>query len=89
MPIEDGIVFLQRLADVKFKNSVVLMSGEDEYLLHAAHALAERQKLNILGVVTKPIKSETVANYLKMAKEKNVLGSLVFEPSTALLRNST
>jgi EAL domain-containing protein (putative c-di-GMP-specific phosphodiesterase class I) len=55
MPEIDGVEFVRHLARLRFAGSVVLVSGEDERILQTAHKLALAHRLDILGVIHKPV----------------------------------
>ncbi|WP_369597276.1 EAL domain-containing response regulator [Vibrio sp. JPW-9-11-11] len=55
MPVEDGLEVLRYLGDLKFKGSVILISGEEEDILTSSSNLAQLYKLDILGSLKKPI----------------------------------
>ncbi|GGB34257.1 transcriptional regulator [Roseibium aquae] len=58
MPGMDGLEFLRHLADRGADCAIILISGEDKRILQTARQLAEAHRLNVLGVVQKPLKLE-------------------------------
>lgn len=64
MPGMDGIEFLQHLADRKFQNAVVLISGEDERVIDTVAKIVDRFDLNIVGAVAKPVKAPDLEGLL-------------------------
>ncbi len=70
MPEMDGIQFFRHLADTCFVGSVILISGEDNRILKTAEKLIREHKLDLLGVLKKPINPEQLKNLLsKLQKE--------------------
>ena len=55
MPEIDGIEFLRHLARLRFAGGVILISGEDERVLHTAMTLGKAHKLDLRGALHKPI----------------------------------
>jgi EAL domain-containing protein (putative c-di-GMP-specific phosphodiesterase class I)/FixJ family two-component response regulator len=55
MPDIDGVEFIRHLARLHFGGGVILLSGEDERILHTAHRLARAHPLRVLGAVHKPV----------------------------------
>lgn len=55
MPGMDGIEFVRALVAHDYCGSVILMSGEDERVLHTAAKLAQEHRLTILGQLVKPV----------------------------------
>jgi CheY-like chemotaxis protein len=64
MPEMDGIAFMRHAADRKVSAGMILLSGEDERMLETAKDLAAAHNLNILGVIPKPLKPDTLSNLL-------------------------
>lgn len=62
MPEMDGIEFLRRLGEVKYAGCLMLISGAEERLLHAAAELATLQGLRLRGTLRKPITRDAVLN---------------------------
>ncbi|MEO0544951.1 MAG: EAL domain-containing response regulator [Pseudomonadota bacterium] len=67
MPGHDGFAFLKDLADASYDGALIIASGEDRAILSSARHIARRMKLNILGVVGKPIQVESFATLVKEA----------------------
>ncbi len=55
MPEMDGVEFVRHLAGIGFVGGLVLISGEDERILHTAGRLARAHRLNVLGALRKPV----------------------------------
>lgn len=60
MPEMDGIVFVRNLADIGYRNGLILVSGEEERILTTVAKLANSHKLDVLGVLEKPVLSESL-----------------------------
>ena len=67
MPGMDGVTFLRNLASHHFPGSVILLSGEDERLLHAAEELAIASRLRVLGSLRKPVTPAMIGPLLALA----------------------
>ena len=55
MPELDGFEFLRHLKDSAFTGRVVILSGEDNSIIQAAHGLANSHSLDIAGTLNKPL----------------------------------
>lgn len=55
MPEMDGVEFVRYLAGIGYLGDLLLVSGEDEKILHTAEKLASAHNLRILGSLTKPV----------------------------------
>ncbi len=64
MPDMDGIEFIRHLSGLKFKNSLVLASGEDIRMLRTVEKLAIELDLEIIGVIEKPISLSKLSDIL-------------------------
>ena len=64
MPQMDGIEILRLLATQKNPIGLVIVSGYDALVLGAASQLAQAQKLNLLGTLSKPIRANDLAGML-------------------------
>jgi len=64
MPEMDGIEFMKCANQRCFQGGLILLSGEDKRILQLALEMAECQKLNILGYLTKPINASILSDIL-------------------------
>ena len=64
MPEMDGVALLGHLAERRFGGGIILLSGEDERILHTAMGLARTQQLTVLGTLSKPVKPQPLAELL-------------------------
>ncbi len=55
MPDMDGIEFMRKLVDHRFKGSLILVSGEDTRVLQMAERLVQAHRLTALGHLSKPV----------------------------------
>ena len=55
MPDMDGIEFVRHLARISYLGGLVLISGEEQRILHTVEKLANAHKLHVLGTLQKPI----------------------------------
>lgn len=69
MPVMDGIEVLRHLADRAFPGQIALFSGESARVLRTAEALARAHRLNILGVLEKPLTRSGIAGLLSRMRE--------------------
>ncbi len=65
MPEMDGIEVMRRLAAMDLPPALILVSGHDIRVLHAAEKLGRAQKLEILASLSKPLSLETLRQLLK------------------------
>jgi len=64
MPEMDGIEFMRHASEKNFTGGIILLSGEDERMLETARDFAKAYKLNVLGTVPKPLKSDVLKSLL-------------------------
>jgi len=64
MPEMDGVEFLRRLAESAYGGSIIVVSGEDMRILATAEQLARAHRLDILGYLEKPFKTEALKEIL-------------------------
>lgn len=69
MPVMDGIEMLRHLADRGFPGQIALFSGEASRVLRTAEALARAHRLNILGVLEKPLTRASITGLLSRMRE--------------------
>ena len=73
MPDMDGVEVIRRLSTMPAAPSLILMSGYDSSILHAAEKLGKARNLEILAYIGKPIDIE---------KFKNLLSTTVVDKTT-------
>ena len=61
MPEMDGVVLLRHLVERRYRGSLILVSGEDEWLLQTAGNLADAHQIRLLGSLRKPVKPQELA----------------------------
>lgn len=81
MPEMDGIEFVRHLAGIEYAGGLILVSGEDERILGTAEKLAKSHKLNVLGVLQKPVLPERLVALI----EKNLSKELARQKRVARL----
>lgn len=64
MPEMDGLEFIRHLVDLGYEGDLVLVSGEDQRILHTAGRLARAHRLNVLGEMQKPVTPTQLAAVL-------------------------
>lgn len=62
MPEMDGFEFLEKLAILHFKGSLVMMTGGDPEMLRIARDIAVSNRLNVVGCFLKPVAMEQMAS---------------------------
>lgn len=67
LPELDGIELLRVVAEQGYRGAVVLLSGLDVGVLHAAERLARAHGLALLGACSKPLARERLAGLLAQA----------------------
>ncbi|MFL5285275.1 MAG: EAL domain-containing protein [Rhodopila sp.] len=65
MPEMDGIELIRQLGRVGYTGSLVLVSGEDMRILQTAERLASAHRLNVLGVLQKPVAHDRLREVLR------------------------
>lgn len=74
MPKMDGLEFMRHAHEANFQGELILLSGEDKRMLETALSLAKAHQLNILGAISKPLKSaqlEEIMGKHCLTKETN------------------
>ena len=66
MPGMDGIEFLQEAAASRYQGSVLLLSGMDSGVRHAAERLAHVQGLRMLPALGKPVELEQLRRAVQL-----------------------
>lgn len=64
MPDMDGVEFIRHLVSRKYRGGLVLVSGEDERILHTAGRLARAHRLDVLGEIRKPVSPDALREVL-------------------------
>lgn len=65
MPDVDGVQFVRILVGRQYPGSLVLVSGEDERILHSVETLARAYRLDVLGVLQKPFSLDRLRQMLE------------------------
>jgi len=61
----DGIEVIRQLAAARFTGRLVIVSGHSAAMLQSAKLLAELQDVRVAGVLTKPIRAESLLALLR------------------------
>ncbi|MBA5606458.1 response regulator [Duganella sp. FT3S] len=64
MPGQDGFQLLEALAARRYGGGLILLSGQQEAVLHAASALARFHQLHLLGALAKPLRLDALRTAL-------------------------
>lgn len=65
MPGMDGVEFVRKLAQIKFRGGLVLLSGESGRVLKAAQKLASALGFEVFGAFEKPVSTEQLRQVLQ------------------------
>ena len=71
MPQMDGVEFIRALGDRQFAGVVILVSGEDERILHSVERLAKAYHLQVPGIIHKPVTKEALQRLLEPASSRS------------------
>ncbi|MEO7937835.1 MAG: EAL domain-containing response regulator [Burkholderiaceae bacterium] len=58
MPDVDGVECVRHLAHAGYRGALVVISAEDDRILHAAEKLAQVHRMTVLGVLSKPVTTQ-------------------------------
>lgn len=75
MPDIDGVEFVRHLAHVGYRGALVVVSGEDDRVLHAAEKLAQAHGIPVLGALSKPVTPKRLLEVMD-----RFIGMRKFEP---------
>lgn len=73
MPGMDGVEFIRHLVQRNYAGSLVLVSGEDERILHTAGRLARAHRLDVLGELRKPVTPDELRKVLDRRGTASIL----------------
>ncbi|HJV03253.1 MAG TPA: response regulator [Burkholderiaceae bacterium] len=65
MPGQDGFQLLEALAARRYGGGLILLSGQQQTVLHAASALARFHQLHVLGALAKPLRLDALRTALE------------------------
>ena len=54
MPGMDGVEFVRKLVEQEFRGDLILVSGEDDRMMHMAEKLIRAHRVNLIGHLSKP-----------------------------------
>ena len=64
MPEMDGVEVVRHLVRLGYQGALVLVSAEDQRILHTAQMLAQAHHINVLGTLTKPVSTDRLQTLL-------------------------
>jgi FixJ family two-component response regulator len=64
MPDSDGFELLAPLAKASPKQPILIVSGHDNSVIHAAEIVAQEHGLEVMGTLAKPVRINTLARAL-------------------------
>lgn len=82
MPDMDGIEVIRRLSTMPSPPALILMSGHDSGVLHAAEKLGRARSLDILAYIGKPINLEKFKNLLSVTTSDKSTPPLIVSTDT-------
>jgi len=65
MPVMGGYEFLQRLAEHEYRGGIIIVSGVDQEIRQSVEQGLSSSKLNILGIVSKPLHLDDIESAVK------------------------
>jgi CheY-like chemotaxis protein len=68
MPGMDGFQFMDSLAKLGYKGSLVIVSGQSVEVVHSASLVAQLRHFNLLGTIIKPVEQATLGRLLAEMK---------------------
>ncbi|MFY9962229.1 EAL domain-containing response regulator [Pseudomonas sp.] len=71
MPGMDGVQFIQRLATLRCKPDLAIMSTASRRMLMAASLVAKNLGVKVLGLISKPVASSTLRNVTEQLQHKD------------------
>lgn len=71
MPGMDGIEFLRRLAEARYRKCLIIYSGVEEKLLQTAADLAKAKGLQLRGTIKKPMTQDVLVELLRASCEQS------------------
>lgn len=81
MPQLDGVEVIREMANLKIMAQIILVSGYDIGVLHAAQQLAKEHGLNVVDRLTKPVKMSDLKSVLSgLPGHKTILSKSGNEP---------
>ncbi len=60
MPGKDGFQLMEALAERKYKGGVIVLSGQQDRVLHSAELMGQFHQLQVLGTLAKPADRATL-----------------------------
>lgn len=61
MPAMDGFQFIAAATNAGFNGGLVIVSGQDDDILHSASLVAQLKRIRLLGTVAKPVTRDKLA----------------------------
>ena len=71
MPDMDGVEFVRHLVRIAYTGGLMLVSGEDQRILHTAETLANAHKLRVLGALHKPVNPDQLKKAIAAAPQQH------------------
>ena len=61
MPGMDGFEFMASAAKLGFNGALIIVSGQNQEVVHSASLVAQLRRINLLGTLKKPVTKEALA----------------------------
>lgn len=72
MPEMDGVEFVRHLVECHYSGALILVSGEDERMLHSVEKLVRAHQMTVLGSLTKPVTRTLLAALIDLWKAPDI-----------------
>lgn len=66
MPGMDGFEFMESAVKLGFTGALIIVSGQNQEVVHSASLVAQLRRINLLGTVKKPVTKEALARLLPL-----------------------
>jgi len=64
MPGMDGFELMESVARLGYKGALIIMSGQNEDVVHGANLVAQLRRFTLLGSIAKPVESRALSALL-------------------------
>ena len=71
MPGIDGFEFMASAAKLGFEGAVIIVSGQNQEVVHSASLIAQLRRINLLGTVQKPVTKEALSRLIPCRSERD------------------
>ncbi|GIU41687.1 transcriptional regulator [Shewanella sairae] len=89
MPEMDGITFLRHISEQPFLGSIIITSASSQLVLDSVQKMCASYQLNVIGAISKPVKSDTLNALLGTAYRESLTPSNQYGRSDLTRTNFT